>query len=284
MQGFEARRRLLPRVRRATWPAWGRWRRDRGHRRPRRRGQEHGGAGGGPPLGLAYLDTGRCTAASPGSRSSAGVDPADGPALAALRARRADGHRAHAGRRPGARGRPGRDRGDPAARGEPPGARRSRPIRACGGDGGRPAGAPVERRMGVRRPRRGHRGVPRSRPQGVPDRQPGGARPPPPRRAWRARGVEVDEPTVLEDVRRRDHLDTTRETSPLRVAAGAVVIDSSEMEADDVVEQIVHLVEAPAGGAAHDRPRRRARRSPGGGGPPGTRCWCPTSAARCACA
>jgi CMP/dCMP kinase len=59
-----------------------------------------------------------------------------------------------------------------------------------------------------------------------------------------ARGVEVDEPTVLEDVRRRDHLDTTRDTSPLRVAPGAIVIDSSEMKADDVVECVVRLVEA----------------------------------------
>jgi cytidylate kinase len=58
-----------------------------------------------------------------------------------------------------------------------------------------------------------------------------------------ARGVEVDEPTVLEDVRRRDHLDTTRDTSPLRVAPGAIVIDSSEMRADDVVERVVRLVE-----------------------------------------
>jgi cytidylate kinase len=58
-----------------------------------------------------------------------------------------------------------------------------------------------------------------------------------------ARGVELDERTVVEDVRRRDHLDTTRETSPLRVAAGAVVIDSSELEADEVVERVVRLVE-----------------------------------------
>jgi cytidylate kinase len=58
-----------------------------------------------------------------------------------------------------------------------------------------------------------------------------------------ARGVELDERTVVEDVRRRDHLDTTRETSPLRVAAGAVVIDSSELEADEVVDRVVRLVE-----------------------------------------
>ena len=35
----------------ATSPRWARCRRDRGHRRPRRRGQEHRGAGGGPPSG-----------------------------------------------------------------------------------------------------------------------------------------------------------------------------------------------------------------------------------------
>jgi cytidylate kinase len=56
------------------------------------------------------------------------------------------------------------------------------------------------------------------------------------------RGVEVDEATILEDVRRRDHLDSTRATSPLRVAEGAVVIDSSDLEADDVADLVVQLV------------------------------------------
>ena len=35
-----------------------------------------------------------------------------------------------------------------------------------------------------------------------------------------ARGVEMDEPTVLEDVRRRDHLDTTRDDQPAAGRAG----------------------------------------------------------------
>jgi cytidylate kinase len=56
------------------------------------------------------------------------------------------------------------------------------------------------------------------------------------------RGVEVDEATILEDVRRRDHLDSTRATSPLRVAEGAIVIDSSDLEADDVADLVVQLV------------------------------------------
>ncbi len=58
-----------------------------------------------------------------------------------------------------------------------------------------------------------------------------------------ARGVEMDEDTVLEDVRRRDHADSTRSASPLRIAQGAVVIDSSELDADSVADLIVSLVE-----------------------------------------
>lgn len=59
----------------------------------------------------------------------------------------------------------------------------------------------------------------------------------------RARGVVVAEQEVLEDVRRRDHADSTRPASPLRIAPGAIVIDSSELEADDVADLIVALVD-----------------------------------------
>ena len=57
-----------------------------------------------------------------------------------------------------------------------------------------------------------------------------------------ARGIAMDEATVLDDVRRRDHADSTRAASPLRIAKGAVVIDSSELEADAVADLIVSLV------------------------------------------
>ena len=63
-----------------------------------------------------------------------------------------------------------------------------------------------------------------------------------------ARGMELDEAQVLADVRRRDELDTTREASPLRVADGAVVIDSSDLDARDVAERVMSLVAALAGG------------------------------------
>ena len=65
------------------------------------------------------------------------------------------------------------------------------------------------------------------------------------------RGVAMELDRVLEDVRRRDHIDSTRAASPLRVADGAIVIDSSELDADEVADLIVRLVEdlRAAGGA-----------------------------------
>jgi cytidylate kinase len=64
-----------------------------------------------------------------------------------------------------------------------------------------------------------------------------------------ARGVEMDEVRVLEEVRRRDHLDSTRATSPLRVADGAVVVDSSALDADEVADMIVALADELRAGA-----------------------------------
>jgi CMP/dCMP kinase len=52
----------------------------------------------------------------------------------------------------------------------------------------------------------------------------------------------VDEEQVREDVRRRDHWDSTRAVSPLRPADDAVVIDSSSLEADEVADLVVALV------------------------------------------
>jgi CMP/dCMP kinase len=57
-----------------------------------------------------------------------------------------------------------------------------------------------------------------------------------------AQGIEMDEARVLEDVRRRDALDTTRAASPLRVAPGAVVIDSSGMDAGEVADCIMAMI------------------------------------------
>ena len=75
---------------------------------------------------------------------------------------------------------------------------------------------------------------------------PAGARAPPSRRAGRA-GVELDEARVLEDVRRRDDLDSSRAASPLRVAPGAVVVDSSGIDADEVADRVMRMIAERAG-------------------------------------
>ncbi|BBZ13851.1 cytidylate kinase [Mycobacterium branderi] len=57
-----------------------------------------------------------------------------------------------------------------------------------------------------------------------------------------AAGLPDDYYGVLADVRRRDHLDSTRAVSPLRAADDAVVVDTSEMTEAEVVAYLLELV------------------------------------------
>ncbi|AGF72404.1 (d)CMP kinase [Corynebacterium halotolerans] len=61
-----------------------------------------------------------------------------------------------------------------------------------------------------------------------------------------AAGRETDFDTVLADVERRDQLDSTRKASPLRPADDAVIIDTSDMTPDDVLDRLVGLVKGSA--------------------------------------
>ncbi len=62
-----------------------------------------------------------------------------------------------------------------------------------------------------------------------------------------AGGLPDDYEAVLADVRRRDHLDTTRAVSPLRAADDAFVVDTSEMTESEVIGHLLQLVEQHAG-------------------------------------
>jgi CMP/dCMP kinase len=62
-----------------------------------------------------------------------------------------------------------------------------------------------------------------------------------------ASGLDDDFETVLADVKQRDHLDSTREVSPLRAADDAVVVDTSEMTESEVIAHLTKLVEQRAG-------------------------------------
>jgi cytidylate kinase len=57
-----------------------------------------------------------------------------------------------------------------------------------------------------------------------------------------AAGLPDDYEGVLADVRRRDHLDSTRAVSPLRAASDAVVVDTSAMTESEVIDHLLGLV------------------------------------------
>ncbi|MRH91847.1 (d)CMP kinase [Nocardia sp. SYP-A9097] len=66
-----------------------------------------------------------------------------------------------------------------------------------------------------------------------------------------AEGRGDDYQAVLADVQRRDNLDSTRKVSPLRPAADAVLVDTSELNKDEVIDELFRVVrqQISAGGA-----------------------------------
>jgi len=57
-----------------------------------------------------------------------------------------------------------------------------------------------------------------------------------------ASGLGDDYEAVLADVKRRDHLDSTRKVSPLRAADDALVVDTSDMTEAEVIAHLLDLV------------------------------------------
>jgi len=57
-----------------------------------------------------------------------------------------------------------------------------------------------------------------------------------------AAGDEVSQAIVLEDIRRRDRIDSEREVSPLRPADDAVIINTDGLSLDDVMDRVLGLV------------------------------------------
>jgi cytidylate kinase len=57
-----------------------------------------------------------------------------------------------------------------------------------------------------------------------------------------SKGIEVDYNTILDDIIKRDYIDTHREVSPLRKAIDAIEIDSSALNINGVVEKIIDYI------------------------------------------
>ena len=66
------------------------------------------------------------------------------------------------------------------------------------------------------------------------------------------KGTAVPFDEVLRDLLLRDEQDMNRVTDPLRVAEGAIVVDSTDLTAEETVERVLSLVEACYGGRAKD--------------------------------
>ncbi len=59
-----------------------------------------------------------------------------------------------------------------------------------------------------------------------------------------AKGMTASLEELTDDMKRRDHLDSTRTISPLKKADDAIVLDSTHMEIDEVVQKILGIIEA----------------------------------------
>jgi len=57
------------------------------------------------------------------------------------------------------------------------------------------------------------------------------------------KGLDVHYETILEDINRRDYIDSNRECNPLKKAADAIEIDSSLLNIDEVVQVMADLIE-----------------------------------------
>ena len=62
-------------------------------------------------------------------------------------------------------------------------------------------------------------------------------------------GRDSDFEQVLDSVNRRDHLDSTRTVSPLRPADDAVIVDTSDLSLERVLDELAGLVQTRTGGA-----------------------------------
>ena len=71
----------------------------------------------------------------------------------------------------------------------------------------------------------------------------------------RAKGGDLSPEEVLADLRRRDAIDASRDSSPLRQAEDAVAIETDGLDIDEVVAKIIRHVEA----ASLDQPPGRPR-------------------------
>lgn len=58
-----------------------------------------------------------------------------------------------------------------------------------------------------------------------------------------SKGIDADYETIFQDIIARDYQDTHRENSPLQIAEDATVVDTSDMNIDEVVHTIKEIID-----------------------------------------
>ena len=69
---------------------------------------------------------------------------------------------------------------------------------------------------------------------------------------YRAQGLDIDEATILADIRRRDERDRNRAAAPLRQAPDAHLLDTTHLDIDAAIRAAIDIVEASRAGRGRD--------------------------------
>ena len=56
------------------------------------------------------------------------------------------------------------------------------------------------------------------------------------------KGIDANLPSLVEELRKRDERDSSRSTAPLKAAADAIVIDTTHMNVEEVIREVMQLV------------------------------------------
>lgn len=64
----------------------------------------------------------------------------------------------------------------------------------------------------------------------------------------RLKGYEAELQDIKVQIEKRDHIDSTREDSPLVAAADAIIIDTTGKSIKEVLEEVIHNIELKGGG------------------------------------
>ena len=59
----------------------------------------------------------------------------------------------------------------------------------------------------------------------------------------KGKGIDVNLPLLVEELRQRDERDMNRQTAPLKPADDAIIIDTTTLNIEQVAEQVMILVQ-----------------------------------------